>query len=506
MANKKIAANTLIISTRSFLVLVLSVFSSRWVFQGLGEVDFGLWSLVGVLILFVTALNNLMGASVARFIAYADGAGDTVGSSQWFSVAIVIHFIAAAFLTILGWSAGPVFIESTLNIPADRLVACVYVFRISLVATFFSMLSVPYVALLTAQQRIGEVSIWSLLQTVVIFFVATTLSLVETDRLVYYAKYVSILTALVSIGQIIRTRYLFPNFRLNLDDAFDKRKIKEIFSFSCWNVIGWGGVLFRDQGVAIIINVYVGPVANAAYAVAMQVANQVNQFASSLANAIAPEINAAAGRRDDAKVINLAGLANKWAGLLAVTLALPLCLNIDGILSLWLVNPPDDASILCKYILFVYIIDKVSSGYMLAVNANGRIAGYQMTLGLCQVLTLPLCWLALDLNLELWSIGVCFLSTITAVSIGRVAWAKYYFGITYNSWLKDVCLPVVIIMSLVSLSYFLIRMITQRDTFGLIVSLAVTVTVLAASVFIFGVTRELKKELSNKIAKYRWRN
>ena len=314
------------------------------------------------------------------------------------------------------------------------------------------------------------------------------------------------MTALISIGQIIRTRFLFPNFRLNFKDAFDKRKIKDIFSFSCWNVIGWGGILFRDQGVAIIINVYVGPVANAAYAVATQVANQVNQFASSLANAIAPEINAAAGRRDAAKVISLAALANKWAGLLAVALALPLCLNIEGILSLWLVNPPDDASTLCKYILFVYIIDKVSSGYMLAVNANGRIAGYQMTLGLCQVLTLPLCWLALSLNLELWSIGVCFISTITAVSIGRVAWAKYYFGITYKSWFQDVCLPVAIVVSVVSLSYFLISIFIQRNAVGLIFSLALTLTILAASVYVFGVGREFKNKLSSKIEKYRCRN
>jgi Na+-driven multidrug efflux pump len=157
--SQRIVLNTAATYTRSVLAVALALFSSRWVLNALGQTDFGIFSVVGSLIIFIVFLNSVMAASAGRHYAFAIGQGNNTEVNRWFNAAFSVHLCLAVFLTLIGWPIGEYLISHVLNIPADRVQTSLGVFRVSLISAFVSMISIPFVAMFTAKQRIAELAV-----------------------------------------------------------------------------------------------------------------------------------------------------------------------------------------------------------------------------------------------------------------------------------------------------------------------------------------------------------
>lgn len=440
-ATQRLVLNTAATYLRTVLAAGLGLFSSRWVLNALGQTDFGLFSVVGSLIIFVTFLNNVMAGSASRHFAYAIGQSDCVEVNKWFNTALSTHLFFPFALIIIGWPIGEYCISHILTIPTERIEVCNWVFRLSLVSAYVTMASIPFVAMFRAKQNIAELALWETLQSVCAFTLALSLSLATGDRLLFFAAGMVAIPVFIQSILVCRALFVFPECRVKVCYWFNAARTKEIFGFASWSLIGMSGGLLRNQGSAILLNLYFGPSVNAAYGIANQVTAQAGNLSSAMFGAFSPEITASEGRGNRARMLDLSQRASKFGMLLMLLFAVPLIVEMENILELWLVEPPMYTAMLCQLMVGTFLVDRLSVGYMSAVNAYGKIAGYQATIGTILFMTLPLAWFFLSSGAPPTSVGLAFVLIQVLCSLGRVLWARHLFRVTVRGWLMAIVWP-----------------------------------------------------------------
>ena len=443
--SQRIALNTLATYARSVFSAALALFSVRWVLGALGQSDFGLFSVVGSIITFIVILNNVMAGSAARHFAYSIGEGDTEKVNQWFNASCSIHLILTIVLILIGWPIGEYCITHVLTIPPDRIATSLWVFRISLISAFFSMLTIPFTAMFTAKQDITTLAIWGTLQSVLSFVLAFILTSASGDRLLLYALGTVAITICMQVGLSLQAMIVFRECRFRRAQWFNAERFKKILSFAVWNLIGNFGGMFRNQGSPILLNIFFGPMANAAFGIANSVVSQAMTLSSAMTGAFSPEITASEGRGERSHMLDIALRMCKFSTLLVMLFAIPLIAEVNYVLKLWLHDVPPYAGTLCQLMLTMFLIDQLTVGYMSAVNARGKIAAYQATLGSLLILTLPLAWFFFKMGFPPTGIGFAFIITMFLVSLGRVFWGRHLLGMPVQKWLTQVVAPCAIV-------------------------------------------------------------
>lgn len=436
-----IVINTIATYTRSIFSIGLALFSSRWVLEALGQSDFGLFSVVGSIIIFITFLNGVMAASAARFFAYSIGEGDTKNVRRWFNSTLSIHVCFAICLTLLGWPIGEYVVSHYMTIPEGRMGDALWVFRFSLVSAFFNMVSVPFVGMFTAKQRIAEMAGYGMLQSLSTFSLAYILTRLHGDRFIAYAFGMSGIAIAIQVLLVARASFAFQECKIVFQEWFDFTQIKRIASFGGWMLFGNLAYMLRDQGTAMLLNIRFGTTVNASYGIAGQVSSATNQLSSAMMGAFSPEIITSEGGGDRKRMLSYAQRANKYGTILILLFAIPLLIELNYVLHLWLKNPPQYTAAFCILILVAFAFDRLTSGYMLAVAADGRIAAYQATMGGALLLTLPIAWFILKYGGSPPSVCIAFIVTALLGSFGRVLWVKHLLGVPIGDWLRYSVLP-----------------------------------------------------------------
>lgn len=447
--NKRIFLNIIATYGRSLFALVCGLFSGRWALQALGEVDFGLNGVVGGLAMFISFFNSVLAYSIGRFYALSVGAALKKGNEadgleecrRWFSIAVVIHTVVPALLLLVGYPVGEWAVRNFLSIPADRVDACVWVFRFVCVSCFLGMVSVPFNAMYTAKQYIAELTIYAFATTLCNF---CFLYYMVTHPGFWLTKYSFCHCLMVVLPQLIisvRGCLIFKECRFRWRYAFDSSRFGSLFKYTGWQMFGNLGSLARGQGIAVLVNKYFGPSVNAAMSIGNTVNSQANSLAGAMQGAFMPAITTAYGSGDMTKTRNLMYRACKFGVLLSFIFTLPLCIEINEVLRLWLVTPPEYTAGLCVSMMVALIIDKSTIGHMVVVHATGRIAKYQLLLGGALISTLPLAWLFFHLGFGVYSLCVAIIITIAVCAWGRVFFTRAYVGVPICEWLHKILVP-----------------------------------------------------------------
>ena len=480
---QRIIINIIATYTRSVVILFVTLFSSRWLLSSLGKIDYGLYGLVGGLTLFIAFINTLMSTAVSRFYAFAEGErqagieGSDIRIQEWFNTALLIHSTLSTALLILGYPLGVYAIRNWLTIPADRITQCVWVFRLTCFSCYIGMVSVPFSAMFIAKQRIAEYTVYNLIIPIVELFFVYYMTLHGDQWLVRYALVVSLTTAVTYIIVSLRAIQIFPECRAKKTMLFNEYRIKSIINFAGWQCFGNFGSLVRSQGMAILGNLYYGPEINSSLTISNRVYSQTDSLAASLRTAFAPAITNAYGAKEYDKVKDYAVKTNKIGAILAMIMGIPISLEIDKILEIWLKEPPAYTSNFCLFIIISLLIDKTTGGYMLAVSASGRIALYQGILGTFLILSLPLAYLMIKCGGGVLSIGYANLITIALCAWGRVFFARR-FNISVISWVKEVLIPVTLVYILSSLIGYLPHVFLGESIKRIILTLLISETAL----------------------------
>lgn len=500
--NKRIAINTLATYSQSLLALLIGLFSARWFLEALGAVDLGIFGVVGGIILLFSFVNTALTMGVSRF--YCISIGESLDQSEqkkreelhrWFNTAFSAHISIALLILAIGLPMGECAIRNWLNIPDDRLAASVIVFRISIANAICEILSVPYIAMYYAHQAIAKIAVYRSFQSLLILALAWTLMHVEGDRLIFYAAGMAASSLSVTFLLVIRSLRCYPFCRPNRRLFFQREYLGKLLSYVGWKFFGTGCVVVRDGGIPVMLNLMFGPVMNAAFTITNRVSVQVSTLASSMQNAFQPAIVSAEGNGNRTQMLQMCMCVCRFGTLLVIVFAVPLAIEMDAVLRLWLKNPPPHTAELCQWILGLLILDRMTSGAMIAVNACGKIALYEIVQGSTFLIALPALWLFHKLGLGALSIGLALFLSVSLYCIGRLVFAKFLVSFPIAKWIKDVALPVVIIISISYLSGILIN---QHMTEGILRIISITaVTSISAFIagFILLTSHEEKKQI-----------
>jgi O-antigen/teichoic acid export membrane protein len=435
---KKIILNTLASYGQSVISIVLSLFSVRWILQGLGQTDFGLFSVVGSLTLLITFLSGGLSVGVSRFYAYSIGESSKETKDipeddlkRWFNTAFSLHLVVPFLLIGIGWPIGDYAIRNWLTIPVDRIDTCLWVFRFSLVGTFFGVLAVPFISMYRAHQLIFELAAFGVLRVIGVFVLSWSLLHVSADRLIFYAGGMMAISVIIQLLQITRACVKFDSCRVKVSYMYNPTYMKNLFGFVGWKMFGMSCVAFRGQGAPVLINLFYGPLVNAAFSIANRLSMQATTLSTAMTQAFLPAVISAEGMGDRKKVISMSIQASKFGALLVSFFAIPLILEMQLVLNLWLGEAPAYAAQLCQAMVAMLILDRVTSGPMLAVNAYGKIAMYELIQGTLLFSVLPLMWVFHSLGFGPNSVAYALIVSMSAYCVGRLVFAKRLLAISY---------------------------------------------------------------------------
>lgn len=454
--SRRILLNIVATYGRSLFSLVVGLFTSRWVLDALGTVDFGLYGVVGGLVVFVEFINGLLKASTSRFYAYSvgkAGADEFSGRGlrecqKWFSLAVIVHTAIPIVLVIFGYTIGIYAIKNWFVIPPDRVLPCIWVFRFACIACFVSMVNVPFAAMYIAKQYIAELTIYSFCQTFATFVFVYIMTLNSGDWLTRYALWMCVMSIVPQIIIAVRAVVVFKECRFQYRLARDIHALKQFCNFAFWQAFGNLGFVIKTQGMQMLINKFFGPTANAAMSIANRVAAQSQALTISMQGAFAPAITSACGSGDLKLMRALSYRSCKFGLLLSIVFMLPLAIELPYVLTLWLANVPDNTIDFCRCILVVMIIDKASVGHGMAVAARGKIALYQLLVGMASIVSLPVAYCFVKIGHGILSICGALILTTTMATLGRVWFARSLVGLSFAYWARRIVLPVGIIIGL----------------------------------------------------------
>lgn len=420
--NKRIAKNTLMLYFRMILTMLVSLYTSRVVLNTLGVEDFGIYNVVGGFVTMFGFLNSAMASATQRFLAFEIGKGDHEQLRNVFSMSINIHFLIAFIIFILAETVGLWFVNTQLTIPSGRMGAAQWVYQFSILAMMVNMVSVPYNAMIIAHERMNVFAWVSIAEVSLKLFIVFMLQWFGFDKLKFYA----VLTFCVSL--IIRFIYGFYCSRQFKESKFryfwDKSLFKTLASYAGWNL--WGNIasVLQGQGVNVLLNIFFGPIVNAARGIAYQVSGAINQFVANFQMAMNPQIIKSYAVNDLKYMHQLIFRGAKYSFFLLFTLSLPLLLETEQILRVWLKIVPDYTVIFTRLVIINVLIDCISGPLMTAAQASGKIKLYQSVIGGLLILNLPISYLFLKFGFQpqvtiFVSIGISVLALILRLLILR---------------------------------------------------------------------------------------
>lgn len=448
-AGNRIIFNALATYGRTLLQMGLGLFSSRWVLQSLGVTDYGLMGVVGTLIVLITFLNAVFNGACARFFAFSIGKNDLQDLRKWFNTALSVHLSLAIILIAIGWPIGEWAIDNFLNIPADRLDTAHWVFRFSLVSAFWTISSTPYMAMFIATQNIVELTLWEIASIFSNFIFVYWLTTYTGDAWLLYAGFTVGLSILIGLGKLLRARRRFAGCKIDISFWGDWKRIKEMFSFSGWTLFGNLGYLARANIPAILLNQFFNPIrfafVNASYQIGVALAGYTQSMSSSLLGAFSPQITTLAGANEHEKMVQTSFNASKFGTLLILLIAIPVSLEADYLLVLWLKEPPLLAASFCRLVILQMVFDNITYGHMAGILALGKIKWYQITTGLLCISSAPISWVVLKMGGGPLSVSWIIFGCMVACSIARLLFGRRILQISIISWAKDIFVPLLLV-------------------------------------------------------------
>lgn len=437
--NKRIAKNTIFLYIRMIILLVVKLFTSRVILQALGVEDYGIYNVVGGIVVMFTFLNNAMAGATQRFLNFDLAKNNLDALKATFASSVFIHLIIAAIITILAESVGMWFFYEKMVIPADRMYAAMWVFQLSILAMFVSIINVPYNAAIIAHEKMDAFAYISIFEVIAKLLIVYMLYIIPYDKLIVYA------ILMFAVGVI--TTFIYMGYSISIFEETQVRpivnvpKIKEMGSFAAWNLIGNAALIGMTQGLNMLLNVFFGPTVNAARGVAVQVQGAVQQFVQNFQMAVNPQITKTYAQSEFPQMHSLVCKSAKFSYYMMLLLSLPILLMTDQIIEIWLDTPPEYTSVFLRIIILNSMIDCFSNPLNTAVSSSGKIKVFQLSNGILMLMVLPISYFVLKMNANpVWVFLVqLFLTGITHFI--KLIFAKNRTGISVRNYSREVYVP-----------------------------------------------------------------
>ena len=445
---RRIAKNTLFLYVRMLFSMLVSLYTSRVVLNTLGVEDYGIYNVVGGFVAMFSLISSSLSSSTSRFLTFELGRGDKDRLEKVFSTSLLIHASLAVIVFVLAESVGLWFLNTQMTIPPARLYAANWVFQASILSFMFGLFSVPYNASITSHEKMSAFAYIGILDVVlrlaIVLFIAH--SAWSFDRLIVYAVLLVCVSIFLQLVYLTYCRKHFEECRLSF--SFDRKCWKEMSGFAGWNFIGCSAALLKDQGVNILLNLFIGPVLNAARGIATSVNTAVSAFAGNFMTALNPQITKSYACGDYKYMMSLAERGSRFSFYILLILALLILLETDFILTLWLKHYPAHTVSFVRLILILTLLDILSNTLVTMQNATGKIRNYQLAVGCMLMMNFPLSYVCLSLGFAPESTLVVAIFVSICCLILRLLFLRKMVNLSVSCFLRNVCLNVLYVSAL----------------------------------------------------------
>jgi O-antigen/teichoic acid export membrane protein len=471
----------------------ISLYTSRVVLAALGVEDFGIYNVVGGIVVMFAFLNNAMVASSQRFISYELGKRNGEMLKKIFSISITIHFCIALIVLLIAETAGLWFLNTQLNITPERISAANRVYQYSIFAFLAGIISVPYNACIVAHEHMKTYAVVAIINIVLRLAVAYIVMAGGMDKLKLYALLVLVVAVIIRIINTVYCKVRFEECTYRF--LFDKDLFLRMFSFAGWSFFGNLSYSFRDQGSNMISNIFFGTAVNAARGIAFQINGAIASFAGNFQMAINPQITKTYAEGDYKQTQLLIARGCRYSFYLLAILTIPIYINIKYILSLWLTVVPEYTAIFSKIAIWISVLNSMSGPIDTAIQATSDVRNFNLIIGGIFLLDLPVSYLILKLGYLPYSVLYVSLFTTTVCVFARflimkrrIAFSGRYF--VGSIFFKNMAMFAVLIAVL---QYIQTLMPVNFLSFVVMTSFGIILT--GVTFYLFGLEKMEKQQL-----------
>lgn len=471
------------------LVMLVSLYTVRVVLNTLGKVDYGIYNVVGGIVVMFSFLSNTMAVAAQRFFSYELGKGKHDQLKKTFSAVIVIYVLMAIIIGIMAETLGLWFLNTQMNIPVDRLEAARWVYHFSVFSFLATILKSPYDAVIMSRENMKVYAYISVVDVVLKLVIVYLLLLFQIDKLKLYATLVFAVTIINVLIYWIYCRRKYPESRFSF--IWDKALFKTLLSYSGLNMLGSVAMVANNQGLNILLNVFFGPVVNAARGIAYQINYIISQLTQNFMTAVRPQIIKYYATQEREQMFELIFRSTKFSYFLLSAIAMPLLLETHFILALWLKNPPEYTVIFTRLIIVMTVIESFS--YPLMTSAQAAIQHfkkYMLTISAIMILNLPISYAFLKLGFQPQVVFYISIINTSICLLVRLYLLRSIIGLHMRTYIRKVFFPVITTTLLSVIIPLIIIHNFEEGLIRFIMSVIVGGIVSVTIIYFIGITNE----------------
>lgn len=469
--------------------MVVTLFTSRVILNTLGASDYGIYNVVGGIVTMMGFINGALAGGSSRFLTYELGSGNSNSLNNTFSAALNLHILVAVLVVLVGETIGLWFLYNKLVIPDDRMVAAFWLLQFSIMTTCINFTQLPYSASLIAHENMSIYAYIGLYEAVSKLTIAYVISISPIDNLIFYGALLMFNTAVMQMFYRLYTKKKYTECRFRL--VTDKELYKKLANYSGWDLFGNMAVVCQNQGISILLNMFFGPIVNAARALSLQVNSAVTSFISNFLTAVRPQVIKSCSLKDYDRMYNLTFNSMKFSFLLMLAISMPIIFEIHYILQLWLGDTvPENTAIFTIIVLLNGIFQTWHTGLLMPYHGIGKIKKGNIFGGSLMILSLPISYVVLKFGCPAWSVLAVILIVNIIVQTIVLLFVRHYVRFSIIHAIKKVYLPSITIAVLSLPVPFLIVTIMQTSfqrlmltTFSYEILLAFLVWIIALDSF-----------------------
>lgn len=499
--NKRIAKNTILLSIRTFVVMLVTLFISRVVLKALGVEEFGVYSAVGGVVSMFTMVTTAMSGAISRFLTYELGTGNIKKLCKVYSTSINAQIILAVLISILTEIIGFWLLENKMVIPSHCMDAAHWVLHFSILTFFISIVTVPFRSLIIAYERMSAFAYFGIIEVILKLGVAYLLFISNSSKLTLYALLLGVVALSVLLMNMVYCRMVFREvlYRISIDGD----TLKEMLGFSVWSLIPNTAYLLNTQGINILMNLYFGVVANAARGIASQIEAAVGAFVGNFTTALNPPITKAYASGDIEGMKTLITRGVKFSFFIMLILVVPLVVECEQILFLWLGEVPPYAVTFAQCSVFSALVLQMGNPMLTGILATGSIKRYQIVVTSCGCMVFPISWLAYYFEAPPQASYIIFIVIYFLLNFIRLASLKRLIKFPVKAFVSSELMRMLLVLVI---SFFLPLCFRQSVTpslLRLVASVVISFFSTIVCIYAFGLKNDERLFVFNQIKQIR---
>lgn len=498
--NGRIARNTVFLYFRMILLMLISLYASRVLLRTLGVNDYGLYNVVGSAVALLGFLNATLSTSTQRFLNIELGKSNKERLKLVFSTSLLLHLFLVFIVFIIAETIGLWYIKNYLVVPSGREFAAMCVYQFSVIAICIQIVQLPFMASIIAHERMNVYAYVSLIEGISKLLIIYVLQLVDVDHLILYAGLILGVQILVAIIYNVYCQKNFEEARFHL--AYDKDLFKSMLGFSGWNVIGNVAFVCNTQGLNLVMNAFFGTIINAAQGIAFQVNGLLQQLIANFQLAVKPQVIKYYASGQVNEMIQLVFNSAKYSAYLMIIASVPLLLEIEPLLTLWLGEFPDYTIIFIQLVLLRSIVTSMTGCIIMAVHATGYLRNIGLFSGGILLTVLPISYFMLRAGLPPYIPFVLNILAAILDAFFELYWMHHYIQFPISRFYKNVYMPVFLLFFFVySCSYILhYSMSGANEYLRMVLVMIFSVTLSCVVIYRYGLTFSVRNKIKNYIS------